>query len=396
MKIKYLTLIILLFILSGCFSSKKNSSYNENNEKTYAALEKFNSFFINLKTNYYIDINENELIDIAIEKILDNLDPYSSKVAISTQSASALQAINYNSFGLMLKKSFVKANDNKNNTSNEISTEIEIEGLQKNSLAIKLGLKEGDLITHINNQDISNLSIKEIQNKFASNDSLNLKIYRPNTNNSINYDIKLSKEKLNNTNIKAHFIQNTLFVKIALFNINTANELSIIINEKLKQNKNTNGLILDLRDNPGGLLDEAIDVSNLFLNFGLIASIPNLKTNNAAIKKYLANEIDILNNLPIVILINEKTASASEIVAGSLQDNGRAILVGENSYGKNLIQTIIPINSNDYYKITTASYILPKSQNIANVGLTPNFVIKNSKKQVSVAIDLINNTISNK
>ncbi len=332
------------------------SSYSLQSE-TYNSISKFTDILYEIKNSYYKNVNTQDLIGGAIKGMIENLDPYSGYLSKEQfENFTSYELGEFSGIGIEFFK-------NKNNA-------IEISKVINKSPAQKNGVVVGDYLTHINNNSIGLMKEEEISKalKGEKNTKIILKLIRK---NSTVYKVSLLRDTLVLNPTIATNMNGIGYIKIHSFSKNTATAVKEDISNLKKQQ--LIGLIIDLRDNYGGLLDQAIGVIDLFLHNKLILSL--VGKNNKETSRFISSGKDIINNLPIIVLINERSASASEIVAGSLQDNKRAIILGSRSFGKGLIQDLIPLKNGEYLKLSTAEYILPSGRKVDNNGITPDVTI---------------------
>lgn len=352
-------LIIILFVILIIFIkplvTNQHKSINQNDDSIYKSINLFTTIIYEVKHAYYKDISISTLISYAIEGMLERLDPYSSYLK-KEDFESISNYTNGDFFGVGIQ--FFK---NKNNM-------IEVLHVIDNSPAYKVGVISGDLLLSINNKPASYLGINDVLGLLKEKDN-NITLELSHINNAI-YKVNINKEKFSLAPLTSKVFSNILYIKVPSFNKKTYIEVSKIVNA----NKNkTKGLIIDLRNNGGGLLDQAVKMADLFLNDKMIAKIEN--ANNKQTELFMSTTGDIINNRPIVVLIDEATASASEVFAGSLQENKRALIIGTKSFGKGVVQDILAIGNGDYIKLTTSEYILPSNKKVDNVGIIPDITI---------------------
>ncbi len=344
---------LLLILLKP--ASKHSNNINHSDENIYESINLFSAIIYEIKKSYYKDISINTLISYAIEGMIEKLDPYSTY--LKKEDFETIN--NYTEgefFGIGIQ--FFK---NKNNL-------IEVFNVVDNSPAKKVGILTGDILVSINSKQASNLGINEVSQLLKEKND-NIKIELAHVNN-ITYTITLNKEKFTLSPLTYKRFDNILYIKIPSFNKKTYLEINNIVK---KNQYNMKGLILDLRGNGGGLLDPAVKISDLFLDNKMIIKLEN--SNKKHTELFISTNGDIINNKSIVILIDDATASASEVLAGSLQENKRAIIVGTKSFGKGVVQDIMKIDNGDYIKLTTSEYILPSNKKVDNNGITPNITI---------------------
>ncbi len=361
--------IILIILICNIFVGCKNKK-NINN----IISSNFIQDIINeINENYADNIDNNKLEIAAINGILSSLDEYSRYI-----TQEELDFINKSTRGVFLGIGI---------EINKVKNGIEIKSIIKNSPASNIGLKKGDIITTIDNIDINTLSMKNIISILNNDNKLQYKLKILREKEVI--DFVLNKERITLNSINTHIIDNILMLNIAFFNEDTVNETIKKLNDVSKQQ--IKGIIIDLRNNPGGHFDTAINFCNLFLNKKIITII---KSKSNIVKKIKATNKDITNNIPIVILINAQTASCAELVASAFLDNKRAVLIGEKTYGKGAIQSIIPIPCRGALQLTTAYFYSPKGNEINKKGVEPNINIiqsNNNDQMLIKAIEVLTN-----
>ena len=340
-------------------------------EKTYRALGLLGEAFERVRESYVEDISDEELIEAAIKGMLVALDPYSAY--LDEEHFGEMRDHTQGKFGgLGIEITLDK------------SGYIRVISPIDDTPAARAGIQPEDLITHINGEDIKALSLNESVALMRGplNSSIDLKIVRDERDF---LDITLVREVINIRSVRNRLLDDTDgktsdasdigYIRISSFSQRTSESLKkALASLKEKSTKPMAGLVLDLRNNPGGLLEEAVRTSDAFLERGEIVSIRG--RDNTNIKRFQASEGDWTDALPIAILINKGSASASEIVAGALQDHDRATIIGTSSFGKGSVQTIIPMaRNNAALKLTTQYYYTPSGQSITKIGLSPDIEI---------------------
>ena len=264
--------------------------------------------------------------------------------------------------------------------------------------ASEAGLKAGDYIVKINDIQVQGKSLSEAVDLMRGpvGSGIELTVRRRGVKKALTFNI--IREIIEVQSVKSDLLDNNIgYIRLTSFNDNSSQQIKKQI-KKLKKNKNLNSFILDLRNNPGGLLTQAIKISDFFLENGEIVSTKSRKKSEN--RKWFAKKGDITEGKTLLVLINYGSASASEIVAGALKDHKRAIILGENSYGKGSVQSIIPLNNKGAIRLTVAKYYLPSGKSISEVGVRPdievneegdNFKIKTeTDNQLNYAIKLLN------
>ena len=313
-----------------------------------------------------VDVNNEKLIQNAIKGMVSNLDPHSEYLT-KEESLKLVNSINGEYAGVGIEVQKIKGG-------------LKVVSPFDSTPAQKAGIQSGDIITKIDNLILSTLTnpmegISKLTGKVG--ETVDIVIVRDNKE----IPFTLTKEIIKIKSVRSDILENKYaYVRISAFQKDTTKELKETI-DKLKSKNKLEGLILDLRANPGGLLDESVSVSDLFLNESTI-----VYTKDKQEKKnyFYAKDGDILKNLPMVVLINGGSASASEIVAGALQDNKRAIIIGEKSFGKGSVQNIIEFPDGNALKLTIARYYTPSGRSIQAEGITPDIEIESLKVEKNV------------
>ena len=332
----------------------------------YKQLNLFGEVYERVRSEYVEKVSDKDLIEAAINGMLQSLDPHSSY----------LNADSFTEMKIQTKGEF-----------GGLGIEVTMEnGLVKvvspidDTPAAKAGLQSGDYISHIDEEAVMGLSLSEAVDKMRGpiNTELNITVIREGQEP---FDLKLKRAIIKVTSIKAKKEEDVAYIRITSFTQKTFKNLVKEYNKlNLEMKDNLKGLVLDLRNNPGGLLDQAVSVSNAFLERGEIVSTRG--RDNKGEQRYNASKGDITNGLPIVVLINGGSASASEIVAGALQDHKRGILMGTQTFGKGSVQTIIPVTSKGAVRLTTARYFTPSGNSIQAKGISPDIYVPQSKLEI--------------
>jgi carboxyl-terminal processing protease len=360
-----LVIIIFLSTFIGFFSAISVAQINGNKFKgAQSSSNKYSDNFINevlekVKTDYVDEKSEDQLYESAVSGILSSLDPHSS--FLNAEDLKEMSVHTKGEFG---------------GVGIEITTEMSVAKAVSaidDTPAHKAGIMPGDYIIRIDGKSTYSMKIDEVVKKIRGkpNTPVKLTIFRKGEKEPIEKTIfrKIIKIKP----IKANRFNDVAYIKITTFSEQTFENLQAEIIKLKKQigEKNIKGLVLDLRNNPGGLLDQAIEVSASFLNKN--KTVVSIKGRSGTIKEYQTDQDEkLVPNLPIVVLINEGSASASEIVAGALQDHSRAVIMGAKSFGKGSVQTVIPLDdSNGAIKMTTALYYTPSGRSIQAMGIQP-------------------------
>ncbi len=361
--IKFIKLILLFFLIVT------SNAYAKNNiSLLYEKLDLFSDVLEKINNEYVNEIDQSEAIDSAINGMLQSLDPYSSYM--NPESFKNMNIETKGEFGglgieITMESGFVK-----------VITPIE------DSPADKIGIKAGDYIIKINDKQVKGLTLMQAVNLMRGKigTSINITVRRVDVDEDLKFTIKRDKIKVRE--VSSSIKENVGYIRLRAFNEQSGDQLLKKIKDLSKENKNLTGYILDLRNNPGGLLSQAIKISDAFLDGGEIVSTRGRDKND--IKIYTARKGDVSNGKPIIILINRGSASASEIVAGALKDHKRAILLGEKSFGKGSVQTIIPLKGNGALRLTTAKYYLPSGNSISEIGVEPDIAVKENKENFKI------------
>ena len=363
-------IVLLSFSLALSIAMVGNvlaATKDDENVDTYELLNLFGDVMEKTKTSYVEEVSDKKLIEPAINGMLSSLDPHSSYLDA---------------------KSFKYMTEQTKGKFGGLGIEVTMEGgvvkvvspIDGNP-AQRAGIKSGDYITAIDGQQVMGMTLDEAVSKMRGKlgTKVKLQIRRPNQKP---FDVTLKREEIKIQSVKDELKgDDVIYIRISSFNeeVDTMTAKAITNAQKKLKNK-AKGLVLDLRNNPGGLLDQAIAVSDLFLDKGEIVSTRS--RNEEENVKYSAKEGDILKGLPIVVLINDGSASASEIVAGALQDHKRAVILGEKSFGKGSVQTLIPLANYGAMRITTARYYTPSGRSIQAKGIEPDVLVKPAKVEV--------------
>ena len=364
-KYKFLIVALTLVFLVNMLTYFKDSS-NANATKTSLPLNQLQSFsdvYLKIKQNYVQDISDKELFDNAIRGMLEGLDPHST--FLNEKDFKDLQIGTKGEFGglgieVTMENGFVK-----------VITPID------DTPAYKAGIKAGDLIIEIDSKSVKGLSLNEAVDLMRGKigNPILLTIAREGESGPI--DIKIVRAKIKVKSVKYELIdKNYGYIRISSFQNKTGKNLYDAISNLNKKSKGSiKGFVIDMRNNPGGVLGAAVDVSDAFIK-GKKKLVFTKGKEAKAVYEYFSNDRDLTEGKPIVVLINGGSASASEIVAGALQDHKRAIIMGTQSFGKGSVQTILPITSKTAVKITTARYYTPDGRSIQAKGITPDIIVE--------------------
>ena len=357
MKIKFKIFFLYIFFLVSPYvvypADKEISEYDY--------LKFLGDSIEKIKTDYVEHVENKEIVESAINGILSSLDPHSS--FLNAKNLEDMKIQTKGMFGglgieVTMENGFVK-----------VISPID------DTPAYKAGIKAGDYITHLNKKSVIGLTLDEAVGKMRGPVGSKLKVTIGRTNMEP-FDITIKRDVIKITSVRSRIEKDVGYVRITTFSEQTNKSTKEAI-KKLKKNKNLKGFVLDLRNNPGGLLEQAVYVSDLFLEKGEIVSTRGRDSENP--ETYKAKPGDVINGLPLVVLINGGSASASEIVAGALQDHKRAIILGTQSFGKGSVQTIIPVNPYGALRMTTARYFTPSGRSIQKKGISPDIVVNEAK-----------------
>ena len=346
-------LFLFLFIIS--FSK----GYAANEDDIYKKIDLFSEVLDKINKEYVDDVNQSEAMDAAINGVLQSLDPYSAYM--SPESFQNMQTESSGEFGGL---------------GIEVGMEhgvIKVISPIDNSPASKVGVKAGDYIVKIDDIQVQGKSLTEAVDLMRGKVGTDIEITVRRRGEKKALTFKITRDIIKVASVKSRIIdEKTGYLRLTSFNENSSDQIKDKIKE-FNKNENIENYILDLRNNPGGLLSQAIKISDFFLNHGEIVSTKSKKKYEN--RKWFAKKGDILNANTLIVLINYGSASASEIVAGALQDHKRAILVGESTYGKGSVQSIIPLKNDGAIRLTVSKYYLPSGKSISDVGVTPDIEV---------------------
>ena len=374
--LNFLTYFLILFFLI----QKAISSESE----IYKKIDVFGEVLEKINKEYVDEINQSDSMDSAINGLLQSLDPYSGYM--SPEIFNEMQTETSGEFGglgieVTMESGVVK-----------VISPID------DTPASKAGIKAGDYIVKINNTQVQGKSLSEAVELMRGpvGSAIDLTIRRRGEKKALTFNV--TREIIQIKSVKAELLEKNIgYIRLTSFNENSAAQIKKEIN-KFEKNKNLKAYILDLRNNPGGLLSQAIKISDFFLDNGEIVSTKSRQPSEN--RKWFAKKGDLTKGKTLLVLINYGSASASEIVAGALKDHKRAILIGENSYGKGSVQSIIPLKNKGAIRLTVAKYYLPSGVSISEVGVSPDieideenddFKIKTeTDNQLNYAVKLLN------
>ena len=362
---KILTTLLLSFVFFPSIVLPKNDLYEK--------IDLFGDVLENVKKEYVDEIDQAEMIESAINGVLQSLDPYSAYM--SPELFKEMQTDTKGEFG-------------------GLGIEIGMEaGVVKvispidDTPAAKAGIKSGDYIVKIGKEQVQGKSLLEAVKLMRGpvGSSINLTIRRRDIKQPLEFKIIREVIEVRSVSSKIIGINNSIgYIRLKSFNENSDKQFLKSIKD-FEKKKEIKGYVLDLRNNPGGLLTQAINITDFFLNDGEIVSTKGRKISET--RKFFAKQGDETNGKPIVVLINNGSASASEIFAGALKDHKRAIILGENSYGKGSVQSIIPLRNGGGMRLTISKYYLPSGKSISEVGVIPDILVKEEGENFQINSD---------
>ena len=363
-------MIRLVFIIYLSFVSV-STSYSKN--ELYEKIDLFGEVLENIKKEYVDDVNQAEIMDSAINGVLQSLDPYSAYMG--PELFKEMQTDTRGEFG-------------------GLGIEIGMEaGVVKvispidDTPAAEAGIKAGDYIVKIGGEQVQGKSLLEAVKLMRGpvGTSINLTIRRKNIKKPIEFNIVRKIIEVQSVSSKVIGKEKNLgYIRLKSFNENSDKQFLKSV-KKFENKSKVIGYVVDLRNNPGGLLTQAINITDFFLEDGEIVSTKGRKISET--RKFFARKGDEISGKPIVVLINNGSASASEIFAGALKDHKRAIILGENSYGKGSVQSIIPLRNGGGMRLTISKYYLPSGKSISEVGVTPDIVIEEEGDDFTINTD---------
>ena len=373
--------LFFIIFLSLFFS---NLSFSANEESIYDKIDLFSEVLDKVNNEYVEEIDHNKAMDAAINGVLQSLDPYSAYMSPE-----------------IFKEMLTETSGEFGGLGIEVGMEfgvVKVISPIDNTPAEEAGVKAGDYIVKINDIQVQGKTLTEAVELMRGpvGSTIKITVRRRNVKKAIIFNI--TREIIKIESVKSKIIEDTVgYIRLTSFNENSADQIKEKIKE-LRQNKKIEKYILDLRNNPGGLLSQAIKISDFFLNNGEIVSTKSRKKKEN--RKWFARKGDIIDGETLIVLINYGSASAAEIVAGALKDHKRAILIGEKSFGKGSVQSIIPLKNKGAIRLTISKYYLPSGKSISEVGITPDIEIAESSEdfrmntktdnQLDFAIRLLN------
>ena len=373
----YFFLLLIFFFQTNLVSSSEEDDIYKKIDIFSEVLDKINKEFVD-------DVNQSEAMDAAINGVLQSLDPYSAYM--TPELYESMQTETSGEFGGL---------------GIEVSMEagvIKVITPMDDSPAAKAGVKAGDYIVRINDIQVQGKSLSEAVDIMRGpvGTDIEITVRRRGERKALIFNI--TREKIKVASVKSEILEDqTGYIRLTSFNENSGDQIKDKIKE-FKKNEKIQNYILDLRNNPGGLLSQAIKITDFFIDSGEIVSTKSKRKYES--RKFFAKKGDLIDGNTIVVLINYGSASASEIVAGALKDHKRAIIIGENSYGKGSVQSIIPLKNKGAIRLTVSKYYLPSGKSISEIGVSPdievaeessNFRINtDSDNQLQFALKLLN------
>ena len=360
--------LYILSIVTVIFLNLSSKVYSQNVDQLYQKIDLFSEVLDKIRKEYVDEIDQVEAMDAAINGLLQSLDPYSAYM--NPEIFEESQTETSGEFGGLGIEVSMEAGVVK------VITPID------DTPASRAGVKAGDYIVRINGEQVQGKTLMEAVNLMRGpvGTSIEITIRRKGLKNA--KIVKITREIIEIKSVVAKQISNKIgYLRLRAFNENSSDQLKKEIS-KIEKNNKTVGYILDLRNNPGGLLSQAIKISDFFLDDGEIVSTRGRRSREN--RRFFAKKGDEINGKPLVVLINNGSASASEIVAGALQDQKRAILLGETTFGKGSVQSIIPLRNRGAIRLTVSKYYLPSGKTISEVGVLPDIKIEEEGEEFSI------------
>lgn len=367
MKNYLLSGIAILALSAGAVSYASQPAFSPKSD-TYEMLELFGDVLALVKQNYVVEVDDKKLIESALQGMLSSLDPHSGY--LPAEDYADLQEKTKGAYG---------------GIGLEVTSEdgaVKVVTPMDDTPAMRAGLESGDYITAINGTSILGLRLNEAvsQMKGAPKTDLTLTIVREGVDEP--FEVTLTREIINIKSVRVRMEGDFGYLRISNFNENTTREATEALTQLKAENPAMKGLILDLRNNPGGLLDQSVGIADLFLEGGEVVSQRGRKASD--IVRYQAKKGDIMDGKPIVVLTNPGSASAAEIVAGALQDHKRASIVGLTTFGKGSVQSVVNLGDNRAVKLTIARYYTPSGRSIQKTGIEPDLEVAQSRDQAKI------------
>ena len=368
--IKFQKILLILFFSILLL----NKSFSKNEEDIYQKIDLFSEVLDKINKEYVDEVNQGKAMDAAINGVLQSLDPYSAYM--SPEMFDNMQIETTGEFGGLGIEVGMEAGV------------VKVISPIDNTPASRAGVKAGDYIVKINETQVQGKSLTEAVELMRGpvGTDIEITVRRVGKKKAIIFNI--TREIIEIESVKSKILDDKIgYLRLTSFNENSSEQIKNKIKE-IKKDKKIKGYILDLRNNPGGLLSQAIRISDFFLDYGEIVSTKSRKRSEN--RKWFSKKGDLIDGKTLIVLINYGSASASEIVAGALKEHKRAILIGENSYGKGSVQSIIPLKNKGAIRLTISKYYLPSGESISEVGVTPDIEIEESSDGFAINTDTDN------
>ena len=368
--IKFQKILLILFFSILLL----NKSFSKNEEDIYQKIDLFSEVLDKINKEYVDEVNQGKAMDAAINGVLQSLDPYSAYM--SPEMFNNMQIETTGEFGGLGIEVGMEAGV------------VKVISPIDNTPASRAGIKAGDYIVKINETQVQGKSLTEAVELMRGpvGTDIEITVRRVGKKKAIVFNI--TREIIEIESVKSKILDDKIgYLRLTSFNENSSEQIKNKIKE-IKKDKKIKGYILDLRNNPGGLLSQAIRISDFFLDYGEIVSTKSRKSSEN--RKWFSKKGDLIDGKTLIVLINYGSASASEIVAGALKEHKRAILIGENSYGKGSVQSIIPLKNKGAIRLTISKYYLPSGESISEVGVTPDIEIEESSDGFAINTDTDN------
>ena len=362
---------IIFILIATIFLFQKSFSENDN---IYDKIDIFGEVLEKINKEYVDDVDPSKSMDAAINGLLQSLDPYSAYM--TPESFKSMQTETSGEFGGLGIEVGMEAGV------------VKVISPIDDTPASKAGLKAGDYIVKIEGTQVQGKTLTEAVELMRGpvGSSLEITVRRKGKKKAIIFNI--TREIIKVQSVKSKILNDSVgYIRLTSFNENSSQQIKKTIS-KFNKNKNLNSFILDLRNNPGGLLSQAIKISDFFLENGEIVSTKSRRASEN--RKWFAKKGDLIDGKSMIVLINYGSASASEIVAGALKDHKRAIIIGENSYGKGSVQSIIPLKNKGAIRLTISKYYLPSGKSISEIGITPDIEVEESATNFKINTDTDN------
>ncbi len=362
---------IIFILIATLFIFQKSFSENDN---IYDKIDIFGEVLEKINKEYVDDVDPSKSMDAAINGLLQSLDPYSAYM--TPESFESMQTETSGELGGLGIEVGMEAGV------------VKVISPIDDTPASKAGLKAGDYIVKIEGTQVQGKTLTEAVELMRGpvGSSLEITVRRKGKKKAIIFNI--TREIIKVQSVKSKILNDSVgYIRLTSFNENSSQQIKKTIS-KFNKNKNLNSFILDLRNNPGGLLSQAIKISDFFLENGEIVSTKSRRASEN--RKWFAKKGDLIDGKSMIVLINYGSASASEIVAGALKDHKRAIIIGENSYGKGSVQSIIPLKNKGAIRLTISKYYLPSGKSISEIGITPDIEVEESAGNFKINTDTDN------